>query len=44
MNVDMLLWIVAAVCFLLAAVGLDQQGRVHLGWLGLLFAAITMIV
>lgn len=44
MNVDLVLWILAAVCFLLSAVGLAQQGRVHLGWLGLLLAALTMII
>jgi hypothetical protein len=44
MNVDLLLWIVAGICFLLAAIGFGQQGRVHLGWLGLLFVAIAMIV
>jgi hypothetical protein len=44
MNVDLLLWIVAGICFFLAAVGLGEQGRVHLGWLGFVFVAIAMII
>ena len=43
MSIDLLLWIVAAVCFLLAAVW-QRDIRVHLGWLGLFFGALTFIV
>jgi hypothetical protein len=43
MSIDLLLWIFAAGCFLLAALGVTA-GRVSLGWLGLFFAALTFIV
>ncbi len=44
MSVDLVLWIVAGILFLLAAVGFGEQGRVHLGWLGLVFVALAFII
>jgi hypothetical protein len=43
MSVDLLLWIGAAVCFFLAAIGVSA-GRVNLVALGLFFGALTFIV
>lgn len=44
MSIDLLFWIVAAVCFLIAAVWRPATTRVELGWLGLFFGALTFIV
>lgn len=42
MSVDLALWILAAVCFGLRALGFGS-GRVDLGWLGVMFVALTFV-
>ena len=45
MSIDLLLWILAIVCFLIAAFGANRIGdRVDLTALGLAFATATFIV
>jgi hypothetical protein len=43
MSIDLLLWIIAGICFGIAALGFGEYGRVHIGWLGFVFVAIAMI-
>ena len=38
-----ILVILAGVCLLLAALGVNPAGRVHLGWLGLLLLLIASV-
>lgn len=45
MSVDLILMIVACICFILAALNVDvTSGKVNMGWLGLFFWALTAIV
>lgn len=43
---DLLLWILAIICFIVAAYGTykTQPPLAALGWIGLVFAALTFIV
>lgn len=43
MNIDLVLWIVAAILFILAGFRVATP-RVDLGWFGLAAAALTFIV
>lgn len=40
MNVNLVLWVIGAICLLFAAVGIPAT-RVNLGWLGLFLIAIA---
>lgn len=44
MSVDLILWILALVCFLIGAARLDTTWRVNIVALGLALAALTFIV
>lgn len=41
--VDLILYLLAVICFALAAVGLPKM-RIHLGWLGLFFFALPLLI
>jgi len=43
---DLLLWILAIICFIVAAVGTYKTAPplIALGWVGLVFGALTFIV
>jgi hypothetical protein len=45
MSVDLLLWILAIICFIIAAVGTFKSHAVLImfGWIGLALAALTFI-
>lgn len=46
MSIDVFLWILAMICFIVAAYG-TYAGRVALvalGWVGLAFGALTFII
>ena len=45
MSIDLILLIVAAICFIIAALNVDVTGgKVSIGWLGLFFWVLTAIV
>lgn len=46
MTLTLLLYILAAICFFLAAVGQGElfEGRVHLGWLGAFLLTLTLFI
>jgi hypothetical protein len=43
MSVDLVLYIVSLVCFLLAAAGVPVA-RPHLGWLGCAFLTLSLVI
>ena len=46
MSVILLLQILAAICFFLAAIGQGEllNGKVHLGWLGAFLLSLTLFI
>jgi len=44
--VDFVLWVVALICFAMAAANVPppQAGRPHFGWLGAFFIALSVVI
>ena len=44
MTIHIILYILAIVCFLLAAFNVPRDGRVFMGWIGAALVVLTLLV